>query len=195
MVSDKMKLYQALETLQPRNVTDIHVDHLDTFLKDVFASAEVIVNSVPIPAQSKSDSDSDSSSSFTSAKLATNAASLTASTYPPPTLHPEHEELKPHWGKPLKLGTNPLGMSLYKMSPHDRHGAWFARRSIHQGLPFDKWKGAMKREFAESIGVVGGPGAGAIRGIGAEKRLERQVVKGVGKLEGRFNYLLLHPRS
>lgn len=41
----------------------------------------------------------------------------------------------------------------------------------------------MRREFAESISVKGGPGAGAIRGIGAERRLEKKVT-GVGKLEG-----------
>jgi hypothetical protein len=74
------------------------------------------------------------------------------------------------------------------MAAHDRHGAWFARRSVHEGLPFDRWKLAMQGEFAESLAVTGGPGAGSIRGIGADKVLEKQVVKGLGKMEGMFTF-------
>jgi hypothetical protein len=73
---------------------------------------------------------------------------------------------------------------MYKMAGHDRHGAWFARRSVHEGLGFDKWKRAMQTEFAESLAVTGGPGAGSIRGIGADRRLERKLVDSVGKVEG-----------
>lgn len=70
------------------------------------------------------------------------------------------------------------------MAGNDRHGAWFARRSVHEGLGFTKWKRAMQREFAKSLAVEGGPGEGSVRGIGADRRLERKVVDGVGQLDG-----------
>jgi hypothetical protein len=70
------------------------------------------------------------------------------------------------------------------MAGHDRHGAWFARTSVHEGLGFEKWKKAMMREFPESLAVQGGPGEGNIRGIGGDRRLESKVAGGVGKLEG-----------
>ncbi len=110
-------------------------------------------------------------------------------TYAPPAELHDKEATK-CWGKPIKLNArdNPLGLSLYKMAAHDRHGAWFARRSVHRGLPFDRWKSAMKSEFAESMGIVGGPGAGSIRGIGADRRLEKRVIEGVGVLEGRVHF-------
>jgi hypothetical protein len=185
MPSDKAPLYAALEALQPRNFNEIPLD--DTSLADLltkaFSSAEIIVNSVPI--SQPSNNDIPARTCLQPAVLATSTASVTNSTVSPPLLKPEHEELKVHWGKPLKLNArdNPLDLSVYKLSPNDKHGAWFARRSIHQGIPFEKWKRAMRREFAESISVKGGPGAGAIRGIGAERRLEKKVT-GVGKLEG-----------
>lgn len=73
---------------------------------------------------------------------------------------------------------------MYKMAGHDRHGAWFARRSVHEGLGFGKWMRAMKREFPVSLAVEGGPGVGSVRGIGADRRVEVEEVEGVGKLEG-----------
>jgi DUF3074 family protein len=192
MPSDKKKLYDAIETLQPRNFTDVPLDDLPAFLSETFSCAELITNSVPPPPPAKSaESKSETNSIRTAAtKLAANdASSVTSSQVSLPTVSPEHEELKEYWGKPLKLGAkeNPLGLSIYKLSPHDKHGAWFARRSVHEGLSFDKWRRAMKTEFAESISVKGGPGAGAVRGIGAERLVEREVVKGVGKMEGNSN--------
>jgi hypothetical protein len=184
MSSDKKHLYEAFEQLHPREYFDVPLDHLDKFLTQAFSAAELIVNSVPGPPGNK-DSDATSIQSFQSGKLAENAAGMPAQSVPPPTLSPAHEDLQTHWGKPLKLSPkeNPLNLSLYKLPPHDKRGAWFARRSIHHGLPFDKWKKAMQREFAESLAVEGGPGAGAIRGIGVDKRLERQVLPGIGKME------------
>jgi Protein of unknown function (DUF3074) len=186
-------LYTALEALQPRDFTDVPLDALEGFLCRTFTSAEVIVNSVPTPQAPKTGTSTPQSNNGTNtpvglqpAKLATSAASMSTSSLPPPSISPTHEDLKTYWGKPLRLGAkdNPLDLSVFKLPPHDKHGAWFARRSVHQGLPFDKWKKAMQREFAESISVQGGPGAGAVRGIGAERRLEKYVAKGVGKLEG-----------
>lgn len=79
---------------------------------------------------------------------------------------------------------NPLGMNVYKLGGKDWKGAWFARRSVHEGLGFRKWKRGLEREFPETMKVQGGPGEGNIRGIGGEKRVAFKEVEGVGKMEG-----------
>ena len=179
-------LYEALEALHPRDYSDISTDDLPKFLSEAFSAAELIVNSVPHPQPPKNGTESPSPP-----KMATSAAEMTASAARHPPVHPEHEDLQKNWGKPLKLSAkdNSLGLSLYKMAANDRHGAWFARRSVHEGLPFDRWKRAMQREFAESLAVTGGPGSGSIRGIGADRVLERKIFDS-GKMEG-WSYLSL----
>jgi hypothetical protein len=177
------ELWQAFETLGPRDFSDIPTDCLSAFLQDTFSAAHTIVNSVPQGGESTSND---------SLKQADAAATRVLSSADMPSIHsfapppcPAEIEMSKCWGKPLRLYAkdNPLGLSLYKMAAHDRHGAWFARRSIHKGLPFSRWKAAMQREFHESMAIVGAPGAGSIRGIGAEKRLERNAVPEVGSLE------------
>ncbi|KAF2665028.1 hypothetical protein BT63DRAFT_428974 [Microthyrium microscopicum] len=176
-------LHAALESLGPRPFGDVPLDDLSNFISETFAQAELIVNSVPPPPPNPTAEALSSSSSGSS--IATKAAEITPSAIQPHPVHPEHEDLRSSWGKPLKLNAkdNPLGLTLYKMAAHDRHGAWFARRSVHEGLPFDRWKMAMQGEFAESLAVSGGPGAGAIRGIGADRVLEKKLIKGLGKME------------
>ena len=80
---------------------------------------------------------------------------------------------------------NPMGMAVYKLGGKDGRGAWFARRSVHEGMSFAKWKLGLQREFPESLAVQGGPGEGNIRGIGGERRVERKAVEGVGSMEGK----------
>lgn len=89
------------------------------------------------------------------------------------------------WGKPIKFNPkdNPHHVAMYKMAARDRHGAWFARRSVHEGIGFSKFRRAMQQEFPESLRVEGGAGAGAVRGIAADRRLERIDVEGLGVLE------------
>ena len=101
-------------------------------------------------------------------------------------MDPLNVNLQKEWGKPIKLNAkdNPLGMAVYKCSGKDGRGAWFARRSVHEGLGFKKWKLALQREFPETLEVQGGPGEGNIRGIGGERRVERLDVKGAGVVEG-----------
>lgn len=77
-----------------------------------------------------------------------------------------------------------MGMSVYRCAGKDGRGAWFARRSVHEGLGFRKWKLGLQREFPETLEVQGGPGEGNIRGIGGERRVERKCVEGVGVVEG-----------
>jgi hypothetical protein len=78
---------------------------------------------------------------------------------------------------------NPLEVALYKMAGHDRHGAWYARHQVEEGLGFDKFKKALLREFPETLLTQGAPGAGAKRGLSAERRVERIEVDGVGRVE------------
>ncbi|KAF2275477.1 uncharacterized protein EI97DRAFT_379431 [Westerdykella ornata] len=177
------KLHRALESLRPKKFEDIPTDDLKPFLSDIFTQAELIANSVPPPPNGTPYESAQRTR--TNPKSATSLADLTISQVRRPSVLSEHEELRKAWGKPLKFSGNDaaLGISVFKMAGHDRHGAWFARSSVHEGLGFQKWKRAMMREFAESLEVQGGPGEGNVRGIGGDKRVEEIDVPGVGKLE------------
>jgi Protein of unknown function (DUF3074) len=180
------RLHKALEQLGPRNFSDIPDDDLSHFLQDTFVAAEEIVDSVPRGGDASGNTVKNVATPADKVMSALDLVSLHSQA---PPVDPSQQELAKLWGKPLRLGAkeNPLGLSFYKMAAHDRHGAWFARRSVHKGLSFNRWKKAIKSEFLESMNVSGGPGAGSIRGIGADKRLERKDVPGVGALEGKFS--------
>lgn len=182
------ELHKALECLRPKDFSDVLTDNLDTFLPEILANAQLIANSVPPPPNGTPYESAQRSR--TSPQPALNAADLTVSSVRRPSLAKEHEELHKAWGKPLKLGKQEAatGMSVFKMAGHDRHGAWFSRNSVHEGLGFEKWKHAMMKEFPESLEVQGGPGEGNIRGIGGDQRLEDMTVEGVGKLEGKCSH-------
>lgn len=180
------ELHSALECLRPKDFSEIPVDSLESFLPVILSNAELIANSVP-PPPNGTPYESSRRTRETS-EPAVSAADLTTSEVRRPPPAKQHEELQKSWGKPVKLGNkeSATGMSVFKMAGHDRHGAWFARTSIHEGLGFAKWKRAMLREFPESLEVQGGPGEGNIRGIGGDQRLEDIVVEGIGKLEGTY---------
>jgi hypothetical protein len=178
------ELHEALACLRPKEFSDVPTNDLKTFLPEILAKAELIANSVPPPPNGTSYESS--TRTRTSTEPALKAADLTVSEVrrPPPTK--AHEELQNSWGKPVKLGAKEMatGMSVFKTAGHDRHGAWFSRTGVHEGLGFAKWKAAMQREFPESLEVQGGPGEGNVRGIGGDQKLEEMVVDGIGKLEG-----------
>jgi hypothetical protein len=178
------QLHKALETLRPKDYSDVPLDDLQAFLSHIFSNAELIANSVPPPPNGTPYESS--RRTRTDLDVATCAADLTVSHVrrpPPPT---EHAELQKAWGKPLKMSAKDAatGISVFKMAGNDRHGAWFARTSVHEGLGFAKWKRAMIREFPESLEVEGGPGVGSVRGIGGDRQLEDITVDGLGKLAG-----------
>lgn len=177
-------LQKALENLRPKDFSEVPQDDLNLFLADLFSKAELIANSVPPPPNGTPFELSKRARSDVNG--ARTAADLTVSSVRRPSPTKEQEEIQKAWGKPLKMSSkdNATGISVFKMAGHDRHGAWFARTSVHEGLGFTKWKRAMMREFPESLEVQGGPGEGNIRGIGGDRRLEDIEVKGVGKLEG-----------
>jgi len=178
------ELHKALECLRPKEFSNVPTGNLKTFLPDILSNAELIANSVPPPPNGTPYESAQRTR--TSPQPAANAADLTKSDARRPPPAKEHEALQKAWGKAVKLGAQQAatGMSVYKMAGHDRHGAWFARSSVHEGLGFAKWKRMMQREFPESLEVQGGPGEGNIRGIGGDQRLEDMTVDGVGNLQG-----------
>lgn len=175
------EIHTALTHLSAIDWSDVPLDNLAPYLTEHFTAGELICNSIP---------QAPNGTPFEEAKPAhdePNKATSSKDMHPSTTLSQppaaEHADLSKHWGKPQKFKNNPLNVQVYKMAGNDRHGAWFARKSVHEGLGFDKMKRAMMREFPLSLSVKGGPGAGAVRGIAADKRLERKDVDGVGKLE------------
>ncbi|KAF4636436.1 hypothetical protein G7Y89_g1643 [Cudoniella acicularis] len=156
--------------------------NLKPFLSHAFSHGQLIVDSVPIPAPAGDSISSEGRSRASSnASSASEISSSSARSQPPP---PEVESLQKEW-KPIKMNPrdNPLGMSVYKLGGKDGKGAWFARRSVHEGLSFTKWKKGLENEFPETMKVRGGPGEGNIRGIGGERRVAYKNVEGVGKME------------
>jgi hypothetical protein len=177
------ELHEALKALSPTDWDDVPLDNLETYMKTLLTSGELICNSVPQPTDGTAFHEAtphfDEPNGATSHK---EVHPSSARQHPPAK---EHEDLQKNWGKAMKFSAkdNPLNVSVYKMAGKDRYGAWFARRSVHEGMGFSKFKNAMTKEFAASLAVEGGPGAGSIRGIGVDTRLEKKEVEGVGTLE------------
>lgn len=170
-------LSSAMTALGHQDFNSLPED-LKSFMKDEFAKAEIILNSVPLPPPHDSPPPSKSS------KKASSAADTLMSYDGLPKIGVD-AALQKEWGKPQKIkDDNPLNVSVYKMSGHDKGGAWFARRSVHQGIGFEKLHEAMASEFDVSLAVKDGPGSGAVRGIAGDNKLEEKEVEGIGKLEG-----------
>ncbi|KAI9166888.1 START-like domain-containing protein [Paramyrothecium foliicola] len=176
------KHHDTFKALSPIDWGQVPQDNLKEFLDDIFADAQTVIESIPSqPAQGESTGRARSKTDS-----AVGGPDLKASL----ALRPSQDaiahaaQLRKEW-KEVKVNPreNPLGISVYKLSAKDGKGAWFARRSTHEGLDFDKWKLGLEREFHESMKVQGGPGSGNIRGIGAERRVEHQSVDNVGQLD------------
>ncbi|KAI1393467.1 uncharacterized protein F4822DRAFT_14099 [Hypoxylon trugodes] len=166
--------HEAFKALGSVNWEDVAQDQLDTLLKDVFSDAQCIVDSIPISA----------SSSQKAGKLRS-ATDVNLPSLPNRTgISDRAAHLRKEW-KEIKLNPrdNPLGLDIYRLGAKDGKGAWFARRSVHEGLTFEKWKLGMEKELDESMKVQGKPGDGSIRGIGADKKVVNQTVEGTGRLQ------------
>ncbi|TKA71546.1 hypothetical protein B0A55_07063 [Friedmanniomyces simplex] len=177
------ELHDALKSLAPTPYSDIPLNDLPSYLTTCFTAGELIVNSIPPPLNGEP---------FPTARPhhstpnpARSAKDMHVSLARPSPPHESHEALQKYWGKPYKFSAaaNPYGVALYKMAGQDRHGAWFARRSVHEGIGFSKFRRAMQDEFPHTLTVQGGPGAGAIRGLSVDSRLEDVDVAGVGHME------------
>ena len=177
------ELHEALSYLSPMSWDDVPKDDLGGFLSKCFSSGELLCNTVPpIPNGTPFES---AKPHFTTPNTAKAAKDIHSSSARPFALHKDHEDLRKSWGKPMKFShkENPLDVALYKMAGHDRHGQWYARHSVEEGLGFAKFKKALMREFPESMLVEGPAGAGAKRGLSAERRVEKMDVDGVGTAE------------
>ncbi|KAJ4398485.1 hypothetical protein N0V85_006267 [Neurospora sp. IMI 360204] len=172
---------------------------LQALMTSTFSDAQTLVDSIPIPpsvaaatakagaahGRARSATDSVVTHHTTGSGFGSHPIKLSAEAAETAT------KLRKEW-KECKVSNtkeNPLGINVYKLSAKDGKGAWFARRSVHKDVAFDKWRAGLEREFAESIkryqekGTE--PGTGNIRGIGGEKRLERvRVGAGGGGGEG-----------
>lgn len=177
-------LHSALQRLSPTPFSSVPTSEAEAreYLQDVFSKAQLIIDSVPPP----SIEDSIAANRSRAASNVSASSEVSTSSVRSDPLNPSNVSLQKEWGKPIKLAAkdNPLGMGVYKMAGKDAKGAWFARRSVHEGMGFKKWKLGLQKEFPESMAVQGGPGEGNIRGIGGERRIERLEVKGVGMVEG-----------
>lgn len=181
-------LHTALQSLGPADFSSVPTEESKTkeYLQDLFTQAQVIIDSVPPPPPEAASTTPARSRSNTTTSTVTCASDLSASSARSDPIDSANLALQKEWSKPIKLGAkeNPLGMSVYKLGGKDGRGAWFARRSVHEGMGFRKWKLGLQREFAETMEVQGGPGEGNIRGIGGERRVEKISVDGVGTVEG-----------
>ncbi|THV55096.1 hypothetical protein BGAL_0014g00260 [Botrytis galanthina] len=175
-------LHEALKSLGAVKYDDTPTDNLKPFLSDAFSSAQLIIDSVPIPDNIESSNSRPRSN--TTSSIASSASEVSASNARSPPPPHDIESLQKEWKQiKLKPADNPLGISVYSCKGKDGKGTWFARRSVHEGLGFTKWKRGLEREFPETLKVQGGPGEGNIRGIGGEKRVAYNNVAGTGKME------------
>lgn len=181
--------HEPLSALGPVEWDDVPQDDLKTFLDDVFAESHTIIESIPPLAQTGTAKPPPAGR----ARAQTDGAvALDADMQRALALLKGHEaveqaqQLRKEW-KEAKVNArdNPLDISVHKLSAKDGKGAWFARRSVHEGLEFDRWKAGLEREFRETMKVQGSPGSGNIRGIGAERVVEHHTVPDAGQAEGK----------
>lgn len=169
---------------------------LQALLTLTFSDAQTLVDSIPIPPSVAAAHKTAAGRTRSATDSVVTSHHTTGSHQHPPKLSAEAAEtatkLRKEW-KECKVSSpkeNPLGINVYKLSSKDGKGAWFARRSVHKDMSFDKWRAGLEREFVESIkryqenGTE--PGTGNIRGIGGERRIERvRVGAGGGESNGR----------
>ncbi|KAI0396930.1 hypothetical protein F5Y17DRAFT_417365 [Xylariaceae sp. FL0594] len=170
--------HETFKALGPIDWDSFAQEDQKTLMINIFSDAYSLIESVPV-------SDQDESQKTGRPTAGTDTAKRLLSLPNHATMPPEEiQALRKEW-KDVKVNSkdNPLGLSVYKLPAKDGKGAWFARRSTHKGLSFDRWKTGMEREFGESLKVQGEPGDGKIRGLGADKRVVDQTIDGCGKLE------------
>lgn len=183
-------LHEALQCLGPSTWDEIPQtqDSLRAYLRDIAHKAQLIVDSIPEPPPpSNSNSvakhhETDSSHRHTHPKppyqISTSSARLG-------TKDENLLALQRTWGKPLKPGNardNPHAIPLYKLHAQDGKASWFGRRSVHEGMPFSRWKEKLSSELEETLrgnerkverGLA--PDC-AVRGLGAARKVEEVEV-------------------
>lgn len=195
--------FKSLGPLAWEDVDTENDDSLSQIFSKTFQDSEILINSIPAPPTSTIPSGNDTTPSPGRTRAKTDSA-VRGIPIPQDISSSSQEsaatvaKLRKDW-KEVKVSPkdNPLGITIYKLASKDGKGAWFARRSVHSGLSFDKWRCALEREFAETLNRSdkngSEPGTGNIRGIGAEKRVERKVVEGKGALESELSRFFSSP--
>ncbi|KAF8251872.1 hypothetical protein K440DRAFT_538760, partial [Wilcoxina mikolae CBS 423.85] len=137
-------VHEALKTLSPIEHTEFPSDPsaLDAHLATSLADIHTLISSIPPP------------------------AILPKSLDLPEPPNTEIAALQKEW-KPVKLSNkeNQIGISVFKLSAKDGKGAWFARRSIHTNISFERFKAGLQYDFKENEGEEK---SGPVRGIGRD---------------------------
>ncbi|POS79820.1 hypothetical protein DHEL01_v201793 [Diaporthe helianthi] len=182
-----MSHHEPLKALGPIDWTAVTGDDLKHFLDTTFLHAQTVVDSIPAatnPQQAgRARSHTDSSVVFvpSSCHHTNTSASADASTA---AAAAHAAKLQKEW-KEVKITPrdNPYSMSVFKLAGKDGRGAWFARRSMHEGISFDKFRLGLETEFGHTLQHSTGPGTGNVRGIGAERKAEHLECAGVGQAD------------
>ena len=175
-------IHEALKALSPTTFADVPTStpELTSYLSSTFDNASLLVDSVPPPPPPPSTSLTPETSRPRSTSSAS-AVSLSSARSAPAA--PDRESLQSSWGKPVKLSAkeNPLSVSVYKLAGQDGKGAWFGRRSVHEGLGFEAWRDGLRKELP--MGWSEDEPGGMVRSIKGEKVVEEKEVEGAGKME------------
>lgn len=177
-------IHEALQCLKPTSWDDVPQEpaELRKYVCEIFKSSRLVAESLPDPPSSENDS-------YPELEIDTNG--LVFQPFAPSNARigetdPDITALQKEWGKPIKVGgpkDNPLDVTLWKLSANDGGGSWFGRRSVHEGLPFDRWRKKISTEYEETLKVnqkkiaKGQTPDKSIRGIGAEEKIESIEIK------------------
>ncbi|KAJ5364152.1 uncharacterized protein N7496_009865 [Penicillium cataractarum] len=179
-------LHDALQILLPTSWDQVpqSPDALREYVRDIFKSGRLIAESLPDPPPYDREEYHELESQATNSRSRTRIVPSSARVGETDS---EITSMQKHWGKPIKMGgakDNPLGLHVWKLSSNDGKGSWFGRRSIHDGLPFSRWRKKLSSEYEETLKVnrrkieKGETPDNCIRGIGAEEKIESIEVNG-----------------
>ncbi|OJJ39433.1 hypothetical protein ASPWEDRAFT_104096, partial [Aspergillus wentii DTO 134E9] len=166
-------LQEALQCLSPTPWAEVPQtqNELRAYITDISNKAKLIVDSIP---ESPPPDPNYVAADSALARVSNSSVRVSDS-------DPEIQSLQQQWGKAIKISSvkdNPFAIPVYKLAGGDGRGAWFARRSVHEGLPFSTWKGKFSSEMDETLKANqecmgrGGIPDKAVRGIGAEQEIE-----------------------
>lgn len=178
-------LHDALQCLLPTSWDEVprSPDALREYVRDIFKSSRLVAESLPDPPPYDIEEYKELDSHATNSKSRTRIVPSPARVGETDS---EITSIQKQWGKPIKMGgpkDNPLGIHVWKLSSSDGKGSWFGRRSIHDGLPFSRWRKKLSSEYEETLKVnqrkieKGQTPDNCIRGIGAEEKIESIEVK------------------
>lgn len=180
-----MSLHEALQALGPTTWDEIPKSQSDlrAYLSTLAQQARTIIASVPEPPPSSHDHDHHHHKKEKEQQQHKHGHAYTVTPSPARlgTTNPEVLSLQKQWGKPLKAGNsrdNPQEIPLFKLQAGDGKATWFGRRSVHEGMPFERWRGKLSSELEETLRLNEGRLKNGlvpdkvVRGLGAARRVE-----------------------